>query len=196
MFRIHINYIWHQTHYVKTIQQLYLTSRPPCLYLCDHTHCIDDITGTLFITSHLLYIWHNMHCIWHLTHDLCNQNTLFMTSNLLYLTSHRLYLTAHALYLCHHTQIIDHIMPILCMITQPQYVWHHMNCIWHHIHSLWYHTTLWYHTHCIHVITPSITVIASIEAAPLLIGYWLYHTYYICDIKLTIYMTSHEFYIK
>ena len=35
------------------------------------------------------------------------------------------------------------------MISQPQYVWHHMNFIWHDIQSLWCHTTLWHHTHCI-----------------------------------------------
>ena len=172
-----------------------MTSHSSCLCLCDHTHCIDDITHTLFMTSHLLYIWHNMHCIWHRTHDLWHHNSLLMTSKLLYHTSHRLYLTAHPLYLCHHTQIIDHAIPIVCMITQPQYVWHHMNYIWHHIHSFWYHTMLWHPTHCIHVITPRIPVITSTVAGPLLIVYWLYHTYYICDIKPTICITSHEFYV-
>ena len=147
------------------------------------------------MTSHLLYIWHNMHCIWQLTHDLWHHNTLLMTSKLLYLTSHWLYVRAHPLYLCHHTQIIDHTTPIVCMITQPQYVWYHMNYIWHHIHSLWYHTTLWHHTHCIHVITPRIPVIASTVARPLLIVYWLYHTYCMCDMKPTICMTSHETYM-
>ena len=77
----------------------------------------------------------------------------------------------------------DHTTPILCMITQPQYVWHHLNYIWPHFHSLCYHTTLWHHTFCIHVITPRIPVIASTVAGPLLIVYWLYHTYYMCDIK-------------
>ena len=81
------------------------------------------------------------------------------------------------------------------MNSQPQYVWHHMNYIWHHIHCLWYYTTLWYHTHCIHVITPRIPVIASTVAGPLLLVYWLYHTYYMCDMKPTIYMTSQEFYM-
>ena len=87
------------------------------------------------------YIWHHTHALWH-------QITVFMTSKLLYITSPLLYLTAHPLYLCHHTQIIDHITFIVC-ISQPQYVWHHINFIWHHIHSLWYHTTLWHHIHCI-----------------------------------------------
>ena len=68
-----------------------------------------------------------------------------------------------------------------------------MNYIWHHIHSLWYHTTLWHHTHFIHVITPREPVIASTVAGPLLIVYCLYHTYYMCDMKPTICMTSQVF---
>ena len=180
-----------------------MTSHPLYLtlywcYFCHHTHSIDDITHTLFMTSHLLYIWQNMHCIWHLTNDLWHHNTLLMTSKILYLTSRQLYLTAHPLYLCNHTQIIDHKSPTVCIITiitQPQYVWYHMNCIWHHIHSLSYHTTLWHHTHCIHVITPRIPVIASTVAGPLVIVYWLSQTYYTCDMKPTVCMTTQEFYM-
>ena len=61
-----------------------------------------------------------------------------------------------------------------------------MNYIWHHIHFLWYYIMLWHHTPCIQVITPSIGVFASSVARPLLIVYWLSHTYYICDMKPTI----------
>ena len=69
------------------------------------------------------------------------------------------------------------------MNTQPQYVWHHMNYLWHRIHSLWYHTTLWHQTHSIHLITAGMPVIASPVAVPLLIVYWLYHSYYMCDMN-------------
>ena len=71
----------------------------------------------------------------------------------------------------------------LIPVVYTQYVWHHLNYIWPHFHSLCYHTTLWHHTFCIHIITPRIPVIASTVAGPLLIVYWLYHTYYMCDIK-------------
>ena len=152
-------------------------------------------TQTLFMTSYLLYIWHNRHCIWHLNHHLWHHNTLVMTSKLFYLTSQWLYLTAHPLYLRHHTQIINHTTLIVCMITHPQYLWHHMHYIWHHIHSLWYHSMLWQHTHCIHVITLRIPIIASTVAGPLFIVYRLYHTSYMCDMKSTTCMTSQEFYM-
>ena len=66
----------------KTIQPLYVKSQSPYVYLCDDTHCIDDITitHTVFMTWHLLYLWHNVHCIWHLNHDLSYHNTLPITS--------------------------------------------------------------------------------------------------------------------
>ena len=87
---------------------------------------------------------------------------------------------------------------IVGMVTQPQYVWHHMNYIWHHVHSLWYHTTLWYYTHCIHVIKPRIPVITCTVSGRLLIVYWLYHSikpnHSVYDVTSTSGMTSHPLY--
>ena len=62
----HSPYVWHRLHYtghhILTLwpqttvfmlsHQQYLTVCP--LYLCHHIHCINDITQTLFLTSHLL----------------------------------------------------------------------------------------------------------------------------------------------
>ena len=39
------------------------------------------------------------------------------------------------------------------------------------------------------------TWLSTTVAGPLLIVYWLYHTYYMCDMKPTICMTSQEFYM-
>ena len=47
----------------KTIPALYLKSQTPYVYLCDHTHFIDDITHTVLMTWHLLSLGHNMHWI-------------------------------------------------------------------------------------------------------------------------------------
>ena len=60
---INVNYNKHQTHCAKIIQPLYLKSQPPYVYLCDHTQCVNDITHTVFMTWHLLYLWQIMHCI-------------------------------------------------------------------------------------------------------------------------------------
>ena len=153
------------------------------------------------VWSHPLYRWYNTHSIYDIS------STVYMAPYALYMTSHPWFMTLqHSTHdikgiISHltpiisdstspvplsHTHIVDHTTTIVCMITQPQYVWHHMNYIWHHTHSLWYHTTLWHHTHCIHVIKPRIPIIASIVPGPLLIMYWLYHTCYMCDMKPTI----------
>ena len=50
------------------------------MYLCDHTQCIHDLSHTVLMTWHLIYLWLNVHCIWHLTHDLWHHNTLSITS--------------------------------------------------------------------------------------------------------------------
>ena len=126
----------------------------------------------------------------------------FMTSqhsihyiSLLYLISNWLYLTALPLYLCHHTQIINHITHIVHMTTQAQYVSHLTNT--YDIISTLDDIIPRYdlHTHCIHVITPRIPVIASTAAELLLTVYWVYQICNMCDLKPTICMASHEFYV-
>ena len=52
--RHHILTLWHQTTVFMSSQPLYLTSCP--LYLCHHIHCVDDITPTVFMRSHPLYM--------------------------------------------------------------------------------------------------------------------------------------------
>ena len=209
----HLPYRWYHIHSITpnhnihdvastsgmTSHPLYQTLHP--LYLCYHNHST-DITPT--------FVWHQTHYICANICTICNIIFTPYVITLLYLWHHNLYIWNHIQYvgqhihytcditatnLCYHTQIIDHITSLVCMISQPQYIWYHMNYIWHHIHSLWYHSTLWHHTHCIHVITPSIPDIASTVAVPLLTVYWLYHTYYMCSIKPTICMTKYEFYM-
>ena len=160
--------------------------------------------------SHTLYRWYNPHCIYDMAPTIfmaqyslyMTSHPLFMTSqytihyiSLLYLISNWLYMTALTLYLCHHTQIIYHITPIVCMITQAQYVWYHMNT--YDITSSLYDITLRYdlHTHCIHLITPRIPVITSTAAELLLTVYWVYHICNMCDLKPSICVASHEFYV-
>ena len=66
--RLQISSIWHHIHALghhttscMTSSPLYLTSRP--LYLCHHTHPIDDITVTICMVSHPVYLWHHIHYI-------------------------------------------------------------------------------------------------------------------------------------
>ena len=135
------------------------------LYRCYNTHCIYDMGPTIFMDEYALYM---------ISHPrfMISQHAIKYIS-LLDLMSNWIYLTAHPLYLCHHTQIIHHITLIVCMITQAQFVWHHVNT--YDITSTLYVITPCYdiHIHCIHVITPRILVIASTAAELLLTVYWL-----------------------
>ena len=59
-----ISSLWHHIHSLGHLSTLcvtsspqYLTSRP--LYLCHHTHPIDDIKATIWMVSHPVYLWHH-----------------------------------------------------------------------------------------------------------------------------------------
>ena len=202
-------YLWHHRHYlceyISTIFNIKHTVQSNTTTICEittsicvsvwshtlyrwyNTHCIDDMAPTIFMAQYAMYMTSHP---WFMT----SQHSMYYIS-LLYLISNWLYLTTLPLYLCHHTQIINHIIPIVCMITQAQYIWHHMNT--YDITSTLYDITKPYdiHTNCIHVTTPRIPVIASTVAGLLLTVYWLYHICNMCDIKPTICMTSYEFYV-
>ena len=53
-------------------------------YLCHHTHCIDNITPTLFMTSHSAYVWHCLHYTRHHSLTFWPQATILRTSHPLY----------------------------------------------------------------------------------------------------------------
>ena len=122
VYVISSTYMWYHSHYVceymsnifnikhSVLRQYkrYVKSQPPYLYLCDHTDCIDDITNTVFMTWHLIYLWHHMHCIWHLTRELWHQNTLSITS--VYYIS---YQTDYISKLIHCISVITHRLPII-----------------------------------------------------------------------------------
>ena len=112
----HIQSLCHHTTLLMTSQPLYMKPHPVCratytLYmrhrshhLCLHTHCIDNITRILCMTSHSPYMLHCLHYTGHHILTLWPQTTVFMSSQPLYLTS-------CPLYLCHHIDSIDDITP-------------------------------------------------------------------------------------
>ena len=53
-------------------------------YLCHHTLCIDNITPTLFMTSHSPYVWHRLHYTRHHILTFWPQTTILRTSHPLY----------------------------------------------------------------------------------------------------------------
>ena len=127
---------------------LYLTSRP--LYLCHHTHPIDDITATIWVISHPVYLWHHiayssdiistkydirhsmlltphsayvwhpLHCRWHHIHSITPNHSIYDVTSTSEMISRPLYQTLHPLYLCHHNLSAD--------IT-ASFEWHHTHLL-------------------------------------------------------------------
>ena len=83
----HMHYIWHHIHSLwhhilfMTSSPLYLTSYPVSLtsrslYLCNHTHSFNDITATLCMISHTVYMWHPIHDIYDIISTMYDNTTL------------------------------------------------------------------------------------------------------------------------
>ena len=53
-------------------------------YMGHHTHCIDNITPTLFTTSHSPYVWHSLRYTRHHILTFSPQTTILRTSHPLY----------------------------------------------------------------------------------------------------------------
>ena len=120
----HIQSLCHHYTVLMTSHLLYLKAHPVCrathtlhmshhsLYLCPHTHCVDNITCILGMTSYSPYMWHRFHYARHHILSLWPQTTVFMSSQ-------PLYLTACPLYLCHHIHSIDDITATVFLISHP-----------------------------------------------------------------------------
>ena len=145
-----------------TSQPLYMKPHPICRatytlymrhhnrYLCPHTHCIDNITPTLCMTSHSPYVchrctiqgitsslydlkppclYHHTNYIWHRVHCICViTSTIFMISHQLYFWDHIRYNSRHHIHCIRHD---SH-----CMTPQPLHSWDQIPYIWHHLQGL------------------------------------------------------------
>ena len=199
----HIHSLWNHTTLFMTSSPLYLTSHPLYmtlrpLYLCNHTHSINDISATLCVISHTVYMWHTIQymisyslcmttqiCVWliphsayvwhHLhyscyhIHSITPNHNIYDVTNSSGMTSLPLYKTSHSLYLCHHNLSTDII---------PTFVWHHTHymddniCTLHNIISIPYVITLLYLCHHSLYIWNHIQHVGP-------------HIHYTCDIRAT-----------
>ena len=169
--RHHFFPLWHQATIFMTSHPLYLTWYP--LYLCHHTHPIDDITATIWMVSHpvylwhhspyiydivstkydirtlsvddphLAYVWHPLHCRWHHIHSITPTHSIYVTSTSGMIPRPQ-YQTLHPVYLCHNNLSTD--------IT-PSFQWHHTHllceiiCTIYNVTSSPYVITLFYLWH-------------------------------------------------
>ena len=152
----HINNLEHHTTLCMASGPLYLTSLP--LYLCHHTHPINDITATICMTSHPVYLWYHIHYIYDIISTKYDITTLCVddTTLSLYMTSFAMQMTTHPLY---HTKL--------------QYLWCHIH-FRHYIQPLY--QTLYPLYLCHHTV--------STDVSPTFV--W-HQTYLLCDIIWTIY---------
>ena len=107
------------------------------LYMTSHLLCM--MSHSLFVTSHnepIYGIKHYMFMLYSL--DMASGTVLWPQNH--YVPSQPLCLALHSMYFWHYTQCTNFLKRSECMSSQPLYVWHHMQYIWHHIHSLWRHT--------------------------------------------------------
>ena len=129
-----------------------------------------DNTSTICMISYV-FIWYHIHSL--------QYPTMLWHSHTLYSYHHTqdIYDCIHCSY---YLQCIDYITTVICVISNPLYVWQHMNSMWHqknslwhrkavfmtsHPHSSWHHTHyiqnehtlyLWHHSHCNYDKTPTL----------------------------------------
>ena len=150
----HIHSLGHHTTLCMISSPLYLNSRP--LYLCHHTHPIDDITATLWVVSPPVYLWHLITYVCDIISTKYDIRTLcvddpalgiFVTSFALQMTSHRFYHNKPQ-YLGCHIHFRHDIMPpvsdiahTVSLSSQPLHWYHtqfrmtsHPRSVWHHMH--------------------------------------------------------------
>ena len=154
-----------------------MKSQPQYVYLCDHTHCIDDIKQTLFMTWDLLYLWKNMHPLRPVTHDLWHSTLYPIHQSIIPHIKLNISDNTSTVLQSSHTDCWSykpHCMydntGTICM-TSCEYIWHHINSLWYHI-MLWHSHTLYsrHHTqdtchgiHWIWAITYSLLIIACLK---------------------------------
>ena len=155
--------------------------------------------------SHPLYRWYNTPSLYDIT------STVYIAQYALYMTSHpRIMTSQHSTHdlkaiISHLTLIISDSTNTGSLSSHPDYRSYNPHCMYgntaivcmtsyelhktsHPLFMISHHTMTSHPQYSSH--HPRIPVIASTVAGPLLIVYWLYHTYYMCDMKPTICMAS------
>ena len=129
-------YIWQDNYYVYdiivsiydisygvllTTQPLYPTSN--ILYLCNHTHLIDDITGYVCKNSHPLHVEHyTIGTVYDITSTLDDIIPLIVWWHPLCLWHHIHHIWCHTHCVYDNTSSISDLIPILPTITSTVYV--------------------------------------------------------------------------
>ena len=157
------------------------------LYQCYNTHSIYDTTAPVYMAQYALYMTSHPPFMTsqHSTHDI-----KVIISHLTPITSDStstVSLSSHPDYRSYNPHCMYDNTATICMTSYELHMTSHPLFLISH-HAMTSHPLY-------SCITPRIPVIEYTVAGPLFIVYWLYHTYYMCDMKTTICMTSQEFYM-
>ena len=162
------------------------------------------------VWSHPLYQWYNTHSIYDIT------STVNMAQYALYMTSHPRFMTSqHSTHdikaiISHLTLIISDSTSTVSLSSLPDYRSYNPHCMYDNTatkcmtsyelhmasHPLFMISLHAMTSHPLYLCHHTQDICHRIHCSgPLLIVYWLYHTYYMYAMKPTICMTSQEFYI-
>ena len=135
----HNLYIWNHIQYVGW--HIHLTCHIHSQYLCHLTHCIDNITPTLFMISHTpcvalfaLYKTSQPHFL------TSNHHFEDITPTILDIVS-TVSVSSHQLYQWYHSHFMFDITSSICETFCLLYLWHCMHYVWHHNPLCWLHHT-------------------------------------------------------
>ena len=124
-----------------TSYELHVTSRP--LYLCHHTHPIEDITATIWMVSQPVYLWNHIPCIYDIISS--KYDNLCTADDIAYTLSHQttVFIMSHPLQAWHHTPCIRYCAHCIFVITTSPLISHPLfnditprDVLWHHIQGI------------------------------------------------------------
>ena len=133
-----------------------------------------DNTSTICMISYV-FIWYHIHSL--------QYPTMLWYSHTLY-SYHHTQDTCDCIHCSYYLQCIDYSTSVICVISNPLYVWHHMNSMWHQKISLWHRKAVfmtshphysWHHTHYIrNDIHSTCDITATITMKRHLLCFWHY----------------------
>ena len=140
-------YMWHHNHYVceymstifnikhRVLRQYsgYMWNHNLHICTCDHTDCIDDITHTVFMTCHLLYLCTicTVYDISPMIYDITtlypfHQSIISHIKQIIFHNSSTVSLSSHSDYRSYNPHCMYDNTVKICMISYA-YIWHHIH---------------------------------------------------------------------
>ena len=194
--RHHVHGIYYDTNSIDDITAtICMISHP--VYVRQSVHYINDIIPTIYdnttlclITPHSAYEWHDLRYRRRHIYSITPSHNLYDFTSTSGMTSHPLYQTLHQLYICHHK---------LSSAITPTFVWHHTHYMCDIICTIYYIISTSYVITLLYLWQHKLDIWIHIQYAVQNIHYPLditvtsvcHHTNCFQSITPTLYMTSY-----